>query len=84
MKSITTQGENKMESKNGKHFFGLTKVGAKGQIVIPVGARKIFNIKSGDELLILADENQGIAIVKPELTKQVLDSILKGDKNVRD
>ena len=47
-----------MESKNGKHFFGLTKVGTKGQIVIPVGARKIFNIKSGDELLVLADDSQ--------------------------
>lgn len=69
-----------METQNGKRFYGMTKVGAKGQIVIPAGARKIFNIKSGDELLILADENQGIAIVKPELTKQVLDSILKGDK----
>lgn len=27
----------------GKHMFGMVKVGDKGQIVIPVKARKIFN-----------------------------------------
>ena len=48
----------------GKHVFGMVKVGDKGQIVIPANARKIFDIQRGDNLLILGDEEQGIAILK--------------------
>ena len=50
----------------GKHIFGLVKVGDKGQIVIPAKARKIFGIEPGDNLLVLGDEGQGIAILKAE------------------
>lgn len=48
----------------GKHIFGMVKVGDKGQIVIPAKARKIFDINPGDNLIVLGDENQGIAIIK--------------------
>lgn len=48
----------------GKHIFGMVKVGEKGQIVIPAKARKLFDIKPGDNLIILGDEGQGIAIIK--------------------
>ena len=48
----------------GKHIFGLVKVGDKGQIVIPAKARKIFDIKTGDNLIVLGDEFQGIALIK--------------------
>lgn len=54
----------------GKHAW-TAKVGEKGQIVIPKEAREIFNIKPGDTLLLLGDEDQGIAIVKNELFKQL-------------
>lgn len=50
----------------GKHAFGIVTVGEKGQIVIPAKARKIFDIKPGDRLLILGDEESGIAIMKEE------------------
>ena len=51
----------------GKHMFGLVKVGEKGQIVIPKDARKIFDIKPGDSLLVLGDEEQGgLAVMKSE------------------
>lgn len=50
----------------GKHIFGVVTVGDKGQIVIPAKARKIFDIKSGDRLLVLGDEEQGIAIIKEQ------------------
>lgn len=45
-------------------MFGLVKVGDKGQIVIPARARKIFDIQPGDNLIVLGDEGQGIAIIK--------------------
>ena len=50
----------------GKHMFGVVTVGDKGQIVIPAKARKIFDISSGDQLVVLGDESQGLALIKAE------------------
>ena len=50
----------------GKHLFGLVTVGDKGQIVIPAKARKIFDISTGDQLVVLGDEEQGLALMKSE------------------
>ena len=50
----------------GKHMFGLVTVGDKGQIVIPAKARKLFNISAGDQVVVVGDEGQGLAILKPE------------------
>jgi AbrB family looped-hinge helix DNA binding protein len=44
-------------------FMSTIKVGEKGQIVIPKGARDLFGIKPGDTLLLLADKDRGIAIL---------------------
>ena len=56
----------------GKHMFGMVKVGDKGQIVIPAKARKIFQIESGDKLIVLGDEAQGIALIsEKEFMKMV-------------
>lgn len=48
----------------GKHMFGMVRVGDKGQIVIPAKARKLFQIEPGDNLVVLGDEAQGLAIIK--------------------
>lgn len=48
----------------GKYAFGVVTVGDKGQIVIPAKARKVFDIKPGENLLVLGDEERGIAIIK--------------------
>ena len=50
----------------GKHLFGLVTVGDKGQIVIPAKARKLFDISPGDQLVVLGDEAQGLAVLKSE------------------
>ena len=50
----------------GKHLFGVVTVGDKGQIVIPAKARKLFSIQTGDQLVVLGDETQGIALLKSE------------------
>ena len=47
--------------KNRKYAWTAT-VGEKGQIVIPKQARNLFQIKPGDTLLLLGDEEKGIAI----------------------
>lgn len=46
-----------------KHAFGVARVNDKGQITLPKKAREIFNIKSGDTLLVLGEEGRGIAII---------------------
>lgn len=50
-----------MNAREGKYAWTAT-VGEKGQIVIPKQARKLFGIKPGDTLLLLGDEQRGIAI----------------------
>ena len=50
-----------MAMPEGKYAWTAT-VGEKGQIVIPKQARDIFGIKQGDTLLLLGDEERGIAI----------------------
>ena len=59
----------------GKYLFGLVTVGDKGQIVIPAKARKIFDIRPGDQLIVLGDESQGMAIMKSEGFLQMADAI---------
>lgn len=69
-----TLGENEeMNGKRtGKYIFGIVKVGERGQIVIPQKARKVFDIQAGDQLLVLGDVNQGIAIVKVDELKDMI------------
>lgn len=59
----------------GKHIFGVVKVGERGQIVIPKKAREIFDIHAGDELLVLGDEAQGLALAKNEKFLTMVDQI---------
>ena len=61
----------------GKHIFGMVKVGDKGQIVIPAKARKIFDIQPGDNLIVLGDEGQGIAIIKEKGFLSLLHNVRK-------
>lgn len=44
-------------------FISIVKVGDKGQIVIPKGARELFGIQPGDQLLLMADKKRGIALI---------------------
>ena len=65
----------------GKHLFGMVTVGDKGQIVIPAKARKLFNISPGDQLVVLGDESQGMAILKAKDFLNMVNVIRKTIKN---
>ena len=57
----------KLEAKSaedGKHVFGVSKMNEKGQITLPAECRKIFGLQAGDAILILGDEEKGMALVK--------------------
>jgi AbrB family looped-hinge helix DNA binding protein len=64
-----------MEQPKGK-FAGTVRVGEKGQIVIPKGARELLGIRPGDTLLVLADERRGIAVTKDDVLFRQFDAIL--------
>ena len=66
----------------GKHLFGMVTVGDKGQIVIPAKARKLFDITPGDQLVVLGDESQGIAIIKAKDFLNMANIIRKAIKDV--
>lgn len=59
----------------GKHIFGLVTVGDKGQIVIPAKARKLFNISPGEQLMVLGDETQGLAIIKSNTFLEIAEHV---------
>lgn len=61
----------------GKHIFGMVTVGDKGQIVIPAKARKIFDIKPGDQLIVLGEEGQGLALMRSERFLAMADLVRK-------
>ena len=53
-------------------------VGEKGQIVIPVKARRIFHIKPGDSLMVLGDINQGLALVSADFFLEIAQQMKEG------
>ncbi len=63
-----------MKTQKGKYAWTAT-VGEKGQIVIPKQAREIFNIKPGDVLILLGDEEHGIAIPPKEAFTELFSKI---------
>ena len=65
----------------GKHLFGMVTVGDKGQIVIPARARKLFSISPGDQLVVLGDDTQGMAIIKAKDFLNMANIIRKSMKN---
>ena len=66
-----------MQENEGKYIFGVVKVGDKGQIVIPRDARKVYDIKPGDALLLLGDQ-KGMALLKTEIFQGIIDQAMGG------
>ena len=64
----------------GKYAWTVT-VGEKGQIVIPKQAREIFDIKPGDNLVMLADVERGIAIPPKNAFSEFMKHVFEEDGN---
>ena len=63
------------------NYAWTATVGEKGQIVIPKQARDLFGIKSGDTLLLLGDEEHGIAIPPKETFADIFNAVFSEEKN---
>ena len=59
------------------HFYGAATVGERGQIVIPVEARKRYNIETGDKILIVgAPHEKGRMPVKIDAMREFMPTLL--------
>lgn len=67
-----------MNLQAGKYAW-MVKIGEKGQFVIPKEARELFDLKPGDEILVLGDTERGIAILpkskQQDAVKQIFSDI---------
>ncbi len=61
-----------MEAPEGKKFYGSVTVSERGQIVIPTDARKDFNIKTGDKLLVFGDLERGLGIATFDIMRKTM------------
>ena len=73
-------GKHLLGKGNSRRVFGTAKVGDRGQIVIPKEARELFNIRPGDTLLILGEENKGLIVSRPELLRDLADQIFNTEE----
>ena len=62
-----------MKENTNERFIVSVKVGPKGQITIPAEARKMFDIKEGDTLMVMGDRERGIALLKADLFYSIME-----------
>ena len=63
-----------MNYPKGKYAWTV-KIGEKGQFVIPKEARDIFGIRPGDTIIVLGDEERGVAIPPKEMMDRYISQI---------
>lgn len=62
---------------NENKYAWMVKIGEKGQFVIPKEARERFDLKPGDEILVLGDKEKGIVILPKSKQKDFITKIFK-------
>ena len=68
-KNSTSVGKNR--------YMATSKVGSKGQIVIPQKARQLLHLMPGDMLQIRADSSLGIAIQPLDMVDDLFDNLFR-------
>ena len=64
-----------------ERFIVSVKVGPKGQITIPVEARKMFDIKEGETLMVMGDSKRGIALLKADMFYEMMGGVMPNGSN---
>lgn len=65
-----------METMKGKHAW-IVKLGEKGQFVIPKEARDKYGLQPGQSILVLGDDERGIAIPTKAQAEKYFSHIFK-------
>jgi AbrB family looped-hinge helix DNA binding protein len=61
------------------HFFGSVTIGERGQVVIPVEARKRFHLEPGDRLLVMGDPGKrSIMLCQIDTLREFMNSFQEG------
>lgn len=82
--NIKSKGGVKMKNVKDDKFIVSVKVGPKGQITVPAEARKMFNIKEGDTLMVMGDINKGIALIKDEMFYALMGGMFNDENSNKD
>ena len=65
-----------MQFSKGKHAW-MVKIGEKGQFVIPKEARDLFDLQPGQTILVLADDEKGLAIPSKGVSEKLFAHIFQ-------
>lgn len=78
--AVTNAGKVSIKPK-GKHIFGAVTVKKDGMIKLPKKSLRVFDISEGDLLVVLGDEQQGIALCKADFMLDMLRSVAASIRN---
>ena len=71
IKETTVDGENVIPPPpTGKNIWGSVIINDRGQLVIPKAVRELFGLTGGQRLIVLSDEQEGLALVPAELFEE--------------
>jgi AbrB family looped-hinge helix DNA binding protein len=76
MKQSTSARIHKKMTRNDK-FYGLTTLGARGQVVIPAEARKDLKLKAGDQMLVIGKFGKALGLIKAEELEDLAKVIMR-------
>ncbi len=74
MKNMIKMNSMSKKKSSDDPFYGSTKVGSRGQVVLPMDIRKKLDIKEGD-ILFVCESSGHIKVMKGEVVKRVLEEI---------
>ena len=69
-----------VDAGRGKHAYGMVTVGADGTIRLPERARKQFGIKDGDNMILLGDEETGLALIPQRFIESFMAAVQKREE----
>ncbi len=69
--------KHKIPSDYEKKFYGTVSLGEKGQIVVPVEARKALKLQKGEQLLVFGMGGDMLAIMKLDHVEKIAEHLSK-------
>lgn len=68
----------------GKHIFGVVPLDEAGRVQLPQSALELFRLRPGTPVLILGDEEQGLALVRADCFTELASAVLASQRRNRD